>query len=189
MAERERAEAALRQAQRIEAVGQLTGGIAHDFLLTVLIGNIDLIQSTSTIDPRMAERLRAMRAAAERGAVLTGHLLAFARRQPLVPRPVDLNAVVGGMRDLMESALGHRVQMETRLAPDLWPAMVDPTQIEMVILNLAINARDAMPNGGMVTIETVNRRRETHAFPEEPAAGDCVIVRVIDAGTGMTPQI
>jgi len=191
MAERERAEAALRQAQRIEAVGQLTGGIAHDFnnLLTVLIGNIDLIQSTSTIDPRMAERLRAMRAAAERGAVLTGHLLAFARRQPLVPRPVDLNAVVGGMRDLMESALGHRVQMETRLAPDLWPAMVDPTQIELVILNLAINARDAMPNGGVVTIETVNRHRETHAFPEEPAAGDCVIVRVIDAGTGMTPEV
>ena len=150
MEERERAEAALRQAQRVEAVGQLTGGVAHDFnnLLTVLIGNIELIQGAATLDPVLSERLRAMHAAAERGAVLTSHLLAFARRQPLLPRPVDLNAVVTGMQDLLQSALGHRVQMETRLASELWPAMVDPTQIELVILNLAINARDAMPNRG-----------------------------------------
>src|SRR6185437_9239780 len=107
IAERERAEAALNQAQRIEAVGQLTGGVAHDFnnLLTVLIGNIDLIQSVGTLEPRTSERLTAMRSAAERGATLTGHLLAFARRQPLLPRPVDLNAVVIGMQDLLASAL------------------------------------------------------------------------------------
>jgi signal transduction histidine kinase len=191
MSERERAEAALRQAQRAEAVGQLTGGVAHDFnnLLTVLIGNIELIQNAATLDPRLTERLRAMRAAAERGAVLTGHLLAFARRQPLLPRPVDLNAVVTGMEDLLESAVGHRVEIETHLDPGLWAAMVDPTQIELVILNLVINARDAMPNGGTVTIETDNCRRDGPARPAEPAEGDYVIVKVIDAGTGMTPEV
>ncbi|MGC2199482.1 MAG: ATP-binding protein, partial [Stellaceae bacterium] len=191
MEERERAEAALRQAQRVEAVGQLTGGIAHDFnnLLTVLIGNIELIQGAVTLDPSMAERLRAMHAAAQRGAVLTSHLLAFARRQPLLPRPVDLNTVVTGMQDLLQSALGHRVQTETRLAPALWLAMVDPTQIELVILNLAINARDAMPNGGVITIETGNCHRDAPARPEEPAEGDYVVVKVIDAGTGMTPEV
>jgi signal transduction histidine kinase len=191
MSERERAEAALRQAQRAEAVGQLTGGVAHDFnnLLTVLIGNIELIQNSATSDPKLTERLRAMRAAAERGAVLTGHLLAFARRQPLLPRAVDLNAVVTGMQDLLESAVGHRVQIETRLEPGLWAAMVDPTQIELVILNLVINARDAMPNGGIVTIQTDNCRRDAPARPEEPAAGDYVVVKVIDVGTGMTPEV
>ncbi len=191
MAERERAEAALRQAQRIEAVGQLTGGVAHDFnnLLTVLIGNIDLIQTAGAPDPQTAERLAAMRSAAERGAKLTGHLLAFARRQPLLPRPVDLNAVVLGMRDLLESALGRRVQMETRLADGLWPAMVDPTQIELVILNLAINARDAMPDGGVVTIETSNRQRGQPTRAEEAPAGDYVVVTVRDQGTGMTPEV
>jgi signal transduction histidine kinase len=190
MGERERAEAALRQAQRVEAVGQLTGGVAHDFnnLLTVLIGNIELIQNAATLDPSLAERLRAMRAAAERGAVLTSHLLAFARRQPLLPRAVDLNAVVTGMQDLLESAVGHTVKMELRLGSDLWPAMVDPTQIELVILNLVINARDATPSGGIVTIETGNRG-EAPARPEEPPEGDYVVVRVIDTGTGMTPEV
>jgi len=191
MAERERAEAALRQAQRIESVGQLTGGIAHDFnnLLTVLIGNIELIQGIATLDPLITERLRAMRTAAERGAMLTGHLLAFARRQPLVPRAVDLHAMIGDMRDLLESALGHRVRMETRLTHDLWPAMVDPTQIELVILNLVINARDAIPNGGVVTIETANCHRDAPARAEEPPAGDYVVVKVIDTGMGMTPEV
>ena len=161
MAERERAEAALRQAQRIEAIGQLTGGVAHDFnnLLTVLIGNIDLIRKAPALDPALSDRLAAMRAAAERGAMLTSHLLAFARRQPLSPRAVDLNALVAGMQNLLHSALGPRVQIETRLASDLWPAMVDPTQFELVLLNLVINARDAMPNGGVVTVATANAQR------------------------------
>ena len=191
MTERERAEAALRQAQRIEAVGQLTGGVAHDFnnLLTVLIGNIDLMEGSATLDPSVAERLRAMRAAAERGAMLTGHLLAFARRQPLSPRAVDLNAVVTGMQDLLQSALGQRVQMETVLAQGLWAAMVDPTQIELVILNLVINARDAMPDGGIVTVETANRHCDPPARPEQPIEGDYVVITVRDVGTGMTPEV
>jgi signal transduction histidine kinase len=191
MAERERAEAALRQAQRIEAVGQLTGGVAHDFnnLLTVMTGNIELIEAAPGLDPATAERLAAMRAAAERGAMLTDRLLAFARRQPLVPRAVDLNGLIAGMRELLESALGARVRMETELAADLWPAMVDPAQIELVILNLAINARDAMPAGGVLTIETQNRRRGPPSRPEEPAEGDYVMVSVRDTGTGMPPEV
>jgi signal transduction histidine kinase/CheY-like chemotaxis protein len=191
MEERERAEAALRQAQRIEAVGQLTGGVAHDFnnLLTVLVGNMDLIEATGLPDPRARARLIAMRAAATRAATLTGHLLAFARRQPLLPRAVDLNAVVNGMRELLLSALGERVQMDLRLAKGLCPAMVDPTQIELVILNLVINARDAMPNGGRVTIQTNNHRARRPGCPEQAAESDYVVITVRDAGTGMTPEV
>ncbi len=191
MAERERAEAALRQAQRIEAIGQLTGGVAHDFnnLLTVLIGNIDLIRKAPALDPALSDRLAAMRAAAERGAMLTSHLLAFARRQPLSPRAVDLNALVAGMQNLLHSALGPRVQIETRLASDLWPAMVDPTQFELVLLNLVINARDAMPNGGVVTVATANAQRNAAFLPHELTAGDYVAITVHDVGTGMTPEV
>jgi signal transduction histidine kinase/ActR/RegA family two-component response regulator len=191
MAERERAEAALQQAQRIEAVGQLTGGVAHDFnnLLTVLLGNIDLIEGSGELDQRNAGRLTAMRGAAERGARLTAQLLAFARQQPLAPRPVDLNAVVTGMEGLMQSAIGRNIRIRNRLAADLWPALVDPTQIELVILNLAINARDAMPGGGELTIETQNVRlppsQRADALPE----GDYIAIRVSDTGVGMTPEV
>ncbi len=191
MAERERAEAALRQAQRIEAVGQLTGGVAHDFnnLLTVLIGNIELIRKTAGLDSATADRLEAMRAAAERGAMLTGGLLAFARRQPLSPRPVDLNAAIEGMRGLLHSAVGPQMKIVTRPKADLWPAMIDPTQFELVILNLVINARDAMPAGGGVTIETTNTRRGPPLHTEEPTEGDYVVVIVRDTGVGMTPEV
>jgi signal transduction histidine kinase len=191
MAERERAEAALHQAQRFEAVGQLTGGVAHDFnnLLTVMIGNIDLVQSAGSLEPRTNERLTAARAAAVRGATLTGHLLAFARRQPLLPCAVDLNAVVTGMQDLLQSALGRTVRMNLRLTDGLWSAQVDPTQIELVILNLAINARDAMPTGGTVTIQTENRHRGWSSSIGESAEGDFVVVTVRDVGTGMTPEV
>jgi signal transduction histidine kinase len=191
MAERERAEVALRQAQRIEAVGQLTGGVAHDFnnLLTVLTGNIELMAKSATLDPVTADRLEAMRVAAERGSVLTGGLLAFARRQPLSPRPVDLNAAIDGMKGLLHSALGPRMTIETRSEPDLWPAMIDPTQFELVILNLVINARDAMPSGGPVTIETANVNRGPPEHAEDPAEGDYVVVTVRDTGIGMAPEV
>jgi signal transduction histidine kinase/CheY-like chemotaxis protein len=191
MEERERAEAALRQAQRIEAVGRLTGGVAHDFnnLLTVVQGNIELLQRTANLDQKGLDLLGAMRAAAERGGTLTGQLLAFARRQPLVPRAADLGSVVDGMNDLLRSALGSSIRLETWAAPDLWPAMVDTTQIELVVLNLAINARDAMPHGGVLTVEVSN----THVGPPErrgePAEGDYVAITVRDNGVGMTSDV
>jgi signal transduction histidine kinase/CheY-like chemotaxis protein len=191
MEERERAEAALRQAQRIEAVGRLTGGVAHDFnnLLTVVLCNIDLLSRAARLDQRASDLLTAMRAAAERGATLTAQLLAFARRQPLVPRPVDLNAVIAGMQDLLKSALGNAIGLETASAPDLWPAMADATQIELVVLNLAINARDAMPRGGVLAIETANTRVGPPQRAGEPSAGEYVAITVRDTGVGMSADV
>jgi signal transduction histidine kinase/CheY-like chemotaxis protein len=194
ISERERAEGALRQAQRIEAIGQLTGGVAHDFnnLLTVVLGNVDILQRRTALNAtngQSMERLTAIRAAAERGATLTGHLLAFARRQPLMPKAIDLNATIHGMRDLLASALGMRVQASFRLADDLWPTMADQSQIELVILNLVINARDAMPEGGIVTIETANHRRTETSGADGPPAGDYVGITIADTGTGISPEI
>ncbi len=191
MAERERASLALRQAQRMEAVGQLTGGVAHEFnnLLTVLLGNLDLMRGVDQPDPRAEERLSAMTAAAERGATLTGQLLAFARRQSLAPRPVDLNAMILGMEDLLGSALGSRMTVRHTLAPALWPAMIDPAQLELVVLNLAINARDAMPAGGVLTITTSNTRQGAPERPGDPPAGDHVTIEVRDTGEGMTTEV
>ncbi len=195
ISERERAEGALRQAQRIEAIGQLTGGVAHDFnnLLTVVLGNVDILQRRSAMGTPgnilVSERLEAIRAAAERGATLTSHLLAFARRQPLIPKLIDLNATIRGMRDLLDSALGMRVSTEFRLADDLWLTMVDESQIELVILNLLINARDAMPNGGVITIETANHRRNETGYADRPPAGDYVGITIRDTGTGISPHI
>jgi signal transduction histidine kinase len=191
MNERQRAEAALRQAQRMEAIGQLTGGVAHDFnnLLTVLLGNLDMIDRARDLPASVQQRLAAASAAARRGATLTGHLLAFARRQPLQPQTVDLNVVANGMHYLLDSALGGRVSVTLRLEEALWPAVADPTQIELVILNLAINGRDAMPDGGTLSIRTANRLLDEPTEPEEPPAGAYVMVSVQDTGTGMTPEV
>ena len=193
MEERERTEAALRQAQRLEAVGQLTGGVAHDFnnLLTVLLGNIDLIHATTdaAADPGLVTRLDRMRSAAERGAQLTDQLLAFARRQPLMPRPASLNAVITGMTDLVQSAMGGNIRVVLRLQDTPWPALVDTTQIELVILNLAINARDAMPKGGTLTIETANETLTDVEPMGELPVGDYVVVRVADTGLGMSQDV
>ena len=191
MEERERAEAALRQAQRIEAVGRLTGGVAHDFnnLLTVVLGNIELLGRNAQLDQGGRDLLSAMRAAAERGSTLTGQLLAFARRQPLVPRPIALDVVIAGMQDLLKSALGSAVRLETWSAPGLWPAMADATQVELVVLNLTINARDAMPRGGVLTIETTNTQVGAPHREGEPAEGEYVAVTVRDNGMGMTPEV
>jgi PAS domain S-box-containing protein len=192
--ERERVEATLRQMQRLEAIGQLTSGVAHDFnnLLTVVLGNIDMIERVASDGPlndRSIKRLSYIRAAAERGATLTAQLLAFSRRQRLEAQSVQLNEAVAGMRDLMQSSMGGSVRMSTQLQPDLWPAMVDPTQIELIILNLAINARDAMEVGGSLTVSTGNVVLGEPAYPEEPAPGDYVMIAVADNGTGMTPEV
>ena len=187
IAERERVEDVLRQSQRIEAVGQLTSGVAHDFnnLLTVISGNLEFLEKAVT-DPKNQRRILMMRQAADRGAKLTAQMLAFARRQKLEPLPVQLNQTVTSMRDLLESSIGGAIRIETTLQDELWPAMVDATQIELVILNLAINARDAMTVGGCLTIETANVRLENAPVrPEEPQPGDYVMVAITDSGTGI----
>jgi CheY-like chemotaxis protein len=130
-----------------------------------------------------------MRTAAERGATLTAQLLAFSRRQRLEARPVDLNDTVIGMRDLLQSSMGGSVRLEARLRPDLWPALVDPTQIELIILNLAINARDAMEVGGSLTVSTDNITLGEPERAEEPPPGDYVLIAVTDTGSGMPPEV
>ena len=193
--ERERIEATLRQMQRLEAVGQLTSGVAHDFnnLLTIILGNIgfaERIVDRPGAGEQLHRRLGHMRTAAERGAKLTNQLLSFSRRQRLEPKPTDLNDTVEGMRELLQSTLGGSVQLHRVLAPDLWPALVDPTQIELIILNLAINARDAMQVGGRLTIETANIVLSgTGRRPEEPGAGEYVVLSVTDTGTGMSDEV
>ncbi|MFC4175221.1 ATP-binding protein [Microvirga sp. GCM10011540] len=191
VAERMKAEEALRQAQKMEAVGQLAGGIAHDFnnLLTIIVGNIELLQRRL---PEDAARLR--RAAdqalqgARRAATLTQRLLAFSRRQPLDPKPIDANKLVAEMSELLRRTLGETVVLETVLGGGLWRTKADPNQLENAILNLAVNARDAMPEGGKLTIETANARLDeayVDSLPESVPPGQYVLVAVSDTGTGM----
>ncbi len=192
--ERESVETTLRQMQRLEAVGQLTSGVAHDFnnLLTVVLGNIGFVEkglAGAGLDGKLTQRLGYMRAAAERGARLTDQLLSFSRRQRLEPRPLDLNETVLNMRDLLQSTLGGTTRIETRLQRSLWSAMVDPTQLELAVLNLAINARDAMQVGGSLTVQTDNAVVGPPMRPEEPPAGEYVGVCVSDNGTGMSDDI
>jgi signal transduction histidine kinase len=192
--ERERVESTLRQMQRLEAVGQLTSGVAHDFnnLLTVVLGNIGFLErglAAAGVDGRLAQRLGYMRTAAERGAKLTDQLLSFSRRQRLEPRSLDLNESIAGMRDLLQSTLGGSIQIETMLKHGLWCALVDPTQLELAVLNLAINARDAMEVGGTLKVEVENVTLGPATYPEEPPAGDYVAIRVSDTGTGMAEDI
>lgn len=189
--EREKVETALRQAQRLEAVGQLTSGVAHDFnnLLTVVIGNVEQMQKRVS-DPALIRRLDMMGEASRRGARLTAQMLAFSRRQKLEPRAVDLNDTVRSMSDLLQSTIGGSVQiLEPELADSLWPAMIDPTQLELVILNLAINARDAMNVGGTLLIRTENVETTASTSPEAPPAGQFVMVSVTDNGSGMTDEV
>ena len=191
VAERLKAEEALRQSQKMEAVGQLTGGIAHDFnnLLTIIVGNIELLQRRL---PEDAGRLR--RAAdgamqgARRAAALTQRLLAFSRRQPLDPKSIDSNRLVAEMSELLRRTLDETVVLETILAGGLWRTQADPNQLENAILNLAVNARDAMPGGGKLTIETANARLDgasVEALAEPLSAGQYVLIAISDTGTGM----
>jgi signal transduction histidine kinase len=192
--ERERVESTLRQMQRLEAVGQLTSGVAHDFnnLLTVVLGNIGFLErglAAAGVDGRLAQRIGYMRTAAERGAKLTDQLLSFSRRQRLEPRSLDLNETIAGMRDLLQSTIGGSIHIETMLKHGLWSALVDPTQLELAVLNLAINARDAMEVGGTLKVEIENVTLGPATYPEEPPAGDYVSIRVSDSGTGMPEDI
>jgi signal transduction histidine kinase/DNA-binding response OmpR family regulator len=196
-AERERAEGALRQAQKMEGIGQLTGGVAHDFnnLLTVIIGNLETVQRHLRQPQQSAPALeraadQAMRGA-QRAASLTQRLLAFSRQQPLDPKPTDANRLIAGMSDLLRRALGEQIAVETVLAGGLWLVHGDPNQIEVAILNLAVNSRDAMPNGGRLTIETANAYLDEGyaASQAEVVPGQYVVVAVTDSGIGMGKDI
>jgi DNA-binding response OmpR family regulator/two-component sensor histidine kinase len=178
--QRQRAEAALVQSQKMEAIGQLTGGLAHDFnnLLTAVLGNLDLIRIRAT-DPRIVRHAEHAFKAAERGSKLTAQLLAFSRTQKLATVPVDLNALITGMGQLVNQTLGAEITIETDLSHGLPHALADANQLELAILNLSINARDAMPNGGTLTISTRQDRVDK----------DRVIVCVADTGSGMPPEV
>ncbi len=190
IAERKQAEAALQQAQKMELIGQMTGGVAHDFnnLLTGVLGNLELA-GRRTEDDKIRRYLAGATQAAHRGAKLTAQLLAFSRTQRLQTEPTDLNALVSGMGDLLFRTIGSTVRIETVLQKGLWSAMIDGSQIELVILNLAINARDAMPGGGRLTITTSNAGRNEPNRPLELIADDYVVVSVCDTGLGMTEEV
>lgn len=190
IAQRRVAEDRLRQVHKMEAIGQLTGGIAHDFnnLLTAVVGHLELAESRVTDDPRLTALLQTALRAAQRGATLTRHLLAFARRQHLDPRPVDVSTVLSGIEKILKQTIGPDVRLIIRSEPDLHAAWVDPNQLELAILNLALNARDAMAAGGTLHIDAGNRRAEARNSPTDLAPGDYVIVSVSDTGTGMNQK-
>jgi signal transduction histidine kinase/DNA-binding response OmpR family regulator len=191
--EKLRDEMAFRQGQKMEATGQLTGGMAHDFnnILQVIQANLDLMKAAARGDSSFLTRINAATAAAERGARLTQQLLAFARRQPLAPQSTNVAHLVTDLADLLRNSLGERITMELKVADDSWNAKIDPGQLENAILNLAINARDAMPEGGTVSIEISNATldRRYAALHPEVAPGPYVVVAVNDTGTGMPPEV
>jgi PAS domain S-box-containing protein len=188
VAAREKAQEQLRQAQKMETIGQLTGGVAHDFnnLLMVVMGNLDLLRKRIPDDPRLHRLINGALQGAERGASLTQRLLAFARRQDLRAAAIDLRGLIQGMIDLLDRSLGPRINLRLDLPEGLPPARVDANQLELAILNLAINARDAMPDGGSIDI-----RIEQYQASGDPAlkAGRYLKLSVIDTGNGMTPEI
>jgi nitrogen-specific signal transduction histidine kinase/CheY-like chemotaxis protein len=184
---------ALRQSQKMETVGQLTGGIAHDFnnLLQIVSGNLDLLRqklpSDATHLKRYAERAFT---GAERAATLTQRLLAFSRRQPLAPKPLDINRLIPGMSELLHRTLGETIEVEAVLAPRLWTIEADPNQLENAIINLAINARDAMPEGGKLTIETQNTHLDHSYASQNPevSPGQYAVICISDTGVGMDAE-
>jgi two-component system NtrC family sensor kinase len=187
MHRRTRAEAELHQAQKMEAMGQLTGGVAHDFnnLLTVLQGCLELLSGRQR-EPTLQARVEMALATVERGERLTSQLLAFARRQPLAVARLDLNDTLREMAELIARTVGSTVRVETDFAPDLWPVDADATQLELAVINLAINSRDAMPEGGVLRVRTFKTTLPEGVLGE---AGDFVGLEISDTGTGMPPEI
>ena len=183
------AEAQMRQAQKMDAIGQLTGGVAHDFnnILTVITGTIGILADAVADRPELVSIAKLIDDAAERGAQLTKHLLAFARKQPLQPREIDVNSLVVEAAKLLHPTLGEQIQISPTLAEDAWTAMVDPNQLTTAVLNLALNARDAMPNGGKLVLETRNvYLDEGYAgMHSEVAPGNYVMIAVSDTGSGI----
>jgi PAS domain S-box-containing protein len=192
LTEKQAAEAQYRQAQKMEAVGQLTGGVAHDFnnILTVITGTIGILAEAVADRPELEAIAKMIDEAAERGGQLTKHLLAFARKQPLQPREIDVNGLVLETVKLLRPTLGEQIQIDPLLADDSWPALVDPNQLTTAILNLALNARDAMPNGGSLAVETKNVYLD-QAYADmhvEVTAGSYVMIAVSDTGSGIAPK-
>ena len=192
LSERNKADEALRQAQKMESLGQLTGGVAHDFnnLLTVIIGNLELLELRVEDEGQLALLAEAQEAASM-GARLTERLLAFARRSRLDPRVVDLNALVVGLTDMLHRTLRETIGLSTLLSTDLWTVKADPSQVETAIVNLAVNARDAMSDKGTLILETTNVQIDDlySAVEEGLQPGDFVRLSVTDTGAGMTPEI
>ena len=192
VSERAQLEEQMRQAQRLETLGQLTGGIAHDFnnLLTVIQGSSELLVEQLQGEPAKRSLAEMISAAAERGAELTHRLLAFARRQPLTPQRVEVNSLILGMRDMLGRTLGEHIAIELVLGEDIWPALIDPAQLEGALLNLCINARDAMPGGGRLTLETANIELDDERARRlgEVEPGAYVLISVADTGTGIARE-
>ena len=191
--ERKQAAKLLQQAQKMEAVGQLSGGIAHDFnnLLLVIQGNLEMLREGGAKQKNFDRTIDILERAAKRGSDLTTRLLAFARRQPLAPEEVNVNALTKSMTEMLNRILGEQIEIETVLAGGLWSAVVDPAQLENAIVNLAINAREAMPHGGRLTIETSNSHLDD-AYAEinaEVEAGQYVLLAISDTGEGMSPEV
>ena len=194
LTERRAIEEQLRQSQKMEAIGQLTGGVAHDFnnLLTVIVGNLETIwRHAPPEDGKLRRAIDQVTRGAQRAVTLTQQLLAFSRRQPLNPKPTDINRLVAGMSDLVRRTIGENIAVETVLAGGLWRVEIDAHQLESALLNLAVNARDAMPEGGKLTIETANAHLDDGYADKYPelTPGQYVVLCVTDTGTGMSADV
>ena len=193
LTDKKAAEEQLRQAQKMESIGQLTGGIAHDFnnMLTVITGTIDILADAVADQPQYAAIVKLISEAADRGAALTGHLLAFARKQPLQPHQTDVNALLADLKKLLQPTLGEQVEIESVLQEAVWPTFVDRGQLGSAIVNLAVNARDAMPDGGKLTLETCNVVLDNNFVSRVGgmAPGNYVMIAVSDTGRGIPEAI
>jgi PAS domain S-box-containing protein len=193
LTDKKAAEEQLRQAQKMESIGQLTGGIAHDFnnMLTVITGTIDILADAVADQPQYAAIVKLISEAADRGAALTGHLLAFARKQPLQPHQTDVNALLADLKKLLQPTLGEQIEIESVLQETIWPTFVDRGQLGSAIVNLAVNARDAMPDGGKLTLETCNVVLDNNFVSRVGgmAPGNYVMIAVSDTGRGIPEAI